>query len=460
MADGIGSIGSSGLTSFDLGGVAPNGGGPEPTGFGDLGAAGLSPIGSSGIDAFGDPGDGAALAHYDDLVQQNQAQLDGSAAQNQAFAQSLQTTPTIPTYTPPIPGPVPFADPASPLDTFAAFTPPNPTFALAPPAVGPNAPPLPPDALASPVITPDVPALGFAPTDPVPATSAFGLAGPVAPEGTDGLALPAGAFADGTPSLVGAPPPQPAPGAAPDGDALVFRGSILPLGRTANGDIVPAWPGFLVGLANAVTYPGRVLSGEATVIDPATGQPTDEAIANSLAIAGLVGGGGLVGGAEAGAGETVLGAGAVRTVPTAASEARLAALTRGEMTGEEVLAARRGELGIPAAGAPGDNATLSLLRIGDRSFEGINRGLQAPPTAMSLERVNAQTLTHAEADVVQQAVNAGLAGTARTAEMVIDRAPCLACGQYGGLRSLARNLGVDELRVSWPGGQQTFTPTK
>lgn len=74
------------------------------------------------------------------------------------------------------------------------------------------------------------------------------------------------------------------------GDELAFRGILLPLGRTANGDLVPAWPGFLVEISNAIAYPGRVLNGEAQVIDPATSRLTDEAIVNGWTAAGLVAG--------------------------------------------------------------------------------------------------------------------------------------------------------------------------
>ncbi|MGO9114668.1 MAG: deaminase [Thermoguttaceae bacterium] len=129
-------------------------------------------------------------------------------------------------------------------------------------------------------------------------------------------------------------------------------------------------------------------------------------------------------------------------------------------SGFDALAAQRVELGLPAAGTAEDTATLARLEINGQTFNGINRGLQDPVTQMSLERVNAQTLTHAEADVVQQAVDAGMQGTAKQAEMWVDRDPCGACGQSGGLRSLARNLGVDELIVHSPSGTQTITPTR
>jgi hypothetical protein len=126
----------------------------------------------------------------------------------------------------------------------------------------------------------------------------------------------------------------------------------------------------------------------------------------------------------------------------------------------EALAQRRVQLGLPAAGAAEDAATLARLEINGQTFNGINRGLQNPPTQMTLQRVNAQTITHAEGDVVQQAVDAGMRGTARRAEMWVDRDPCGACGPSSGLRSLARNLGVDELVVHSPSGTQPFTPTR
>ncbi|HEY6345536.1 MAG TPA: deaminase [Bryobacteraceae bacterium] len=125
-----------------------------------------------------------------------------------------------------------------------------------------------------------------------------------------------------------------------------------------------------------------------------------------------------------------------------------------------MLASRRKALGLSAAGEAGDNATLARLEINGQAFDGINSGLQKPRTPFTLERVNAQTRTHAEAEAVQKAVSAGLKGKAKAAEMWIDRDPCAACGESGGLRSLARNLGVDQLVVHSPSGTTTFTPTK
>jgi hypothetical protein len=124
------------------------------------------------------------------------------------------------------------------------------------------------------------------------------------------------------------------------------------------------------------------------------------------------------------------------------------------------LAERRKTLGLPPAGAADDDATLARLQLNGKTYDGINRGYQDPPTPMTLDRVNAQTITHAEADAVQKAVLDGAKGTSNTAEMWVDRDPCTSCGKFAGLRSLARNLGVDRLIVNSPSGTQVFTPTK
>jgi MafB19-like deaminase len=126
----------------------------------------------------------------------------------------------------------------------------------------------------------------------------------------------------------------------------------------------------------------------------------------------------------------------------------------------QYLADRRKKLGLPPAGSLDDNATLAKLEINGQSFDGINSSLQDPRTNITLERVNAQTKTHAEAEAVQKAVDSGMKGTTSQAEMWVDRDPCAACGESGGLRSLARNLGVDKLIVHSPSGTQIFAPTK
>ncbi len=226
-AGGLGSIGSSGTAAFDLGGIGPNGGGPAPTGTGDLGSAGLSPIGSSGLSAFdiggiapgGGDSEGAKLAHYNDLVQQNADRLAATAAENRA----LIGTPQAPDFSPPSLSPPSFTPPApsfatQPLDPFAAPRPGFPTFTLPPPAAGgalpgasaPFPPPLAPadtggnflaltpDALAAPDLPAPFDAGGFG-LDPigVPERAAFGPSGPALATPDTGLPLPADAGAPG-----------------------------------------------------------------------------------------------------------------------------------------------------------------------------------------------------------------------------------------------------------------------
>lgn len=139
---------------------------------------------------------------------------------------------------------------------------------------------------------------------------------------------------------------------------------------------------------------------------------------------------------------------------------RADAAARRVQSGFDDLANQRQLRGLPAAGSADDAATLSRMQIGEDVYYGANRGIQDPRTAMTLERVNAQTLTHAEADVVQQVINRHGRLNGGRAEMWVDRALCSACGLIGGARSLARNLGVDELVVHSPEGTQIFTPTR
>lgn len=92
------------------------------------------------------------------------------------------------------------------------------------------------------------------------------------------------------------------------------------------------------------------------------------------------------------------------------------------------------------------------------SISSYTRCLYIPTRASSA--LFSQTIAHAEAEATQKAVDAGISGTAKKADLFIDRDPCDACGKNGGLRSLARNLGVDELAVHSPSGTTIVKPTK
>ena len=123
------------------------------------------------------------------------------------------------------------------------------------------------------------------------------------------------------------------------------------------------------------------------------------------------------------------------------------------------LEKERERLKLPKAGSHDDVSTVAILKINGKEYQGVNSKNQNPKTKITLVRVNAQTKTHAEAEAVQKAINDGAAGTAEEAELHVDRDPCRACGPAGGLRSLARNLGVKRLVVHSPSGTQTFEPT-
>ncbi|WP_338814332.1 deaminase [Bernardetia sp. Wsw4-3y2] len=120
---------------------------------------------------------------------------------------------------------------------------------------------------------------------------------------------------------------------------------------------------------------------------------------------------------------------------------------------------KRKELDLPEAGSKNDQSTVSLLEIDGQEFYGVNRKIQNPKTDVKMN-VNNITKTHAEADAAQQALDAGMKGKTNTATMTIDRDACAACGKNGGLRSITRELGLDNLHVISPSGRKIYTPTK
>ena len=92
------------------------------------------------------------------------------------------------------------------------------------------------------------------------------------------------------------------------------------------------------------------------------------------------------------------------------------------------------------------------LPAGGQEFWGINAHGQ---TIVPL-RVNAISATHAEADAFAQAARAGVNGG--PARLIVDRALCPACGQFGAVRSMARQLGFESLEVVTPGATSTLIP--
>ena len=144
---------------------------------------------------------------------------------------------------------------------------------------------------------------------------------------------------------------------------------------------------------------------------------------------------------------------ATLSVDAAESSGMMAA--KGVGTHFDDLAQFRRGMRMPVAGAADDTYTLAKLRIDGQDIYGISGHGQTT----TFGRVNPITTTHAEADAVQQAIDAGLGGRGGRVQIFVDRAPCRACGRNNGIGSLARELGADEIEAVWPGGSQVFPAT-
>ncbi len=133
----------------------------------------------------------------------------------------------------------------------------------------------------------------------------------------------------------------------------------------------------------------------------------------------------------------------------ATSESHAAAITpdtNGAASGLDDLARLRNQLGLQHG-----EGTLARLDVGGRNFYGINAHGQ--PVSL---KTNVITATHAEADAFQQAAKAGVNGG--RGRLYVDRDLCRACGTSGGVRGLARQIGLDELEVITPSGTQIIRP--
>lgn len=117
------------------------------------------------------------------------------------------------------------------------------------------------------------------------------------------------------------------------------------------------------------------------------------------------------------------------------------------------LAEYRRQLGLPIAGSESDRATVAKLEIGDSSFFGVNSGSNPNPRQITLT-VNPISRTHAEADALQQAFDAGLKGG--RARLIVDRDLCRACGRNGGVKGMAKQLDLEELKIVSPSGGEVI----
>jgi hypothetical protein len=113
-------------------------------------------------------------------------------------------------------------------------------------------------------------------------------------------------------------------------------------------------------------------------------------------------------------------------------------------------------IGLPIAGSENDRATVAKLEIGENGFFGISSGSNPNPRRITL-RVNPISRTHAEADALQQAFDAGVRGG--RARLIVDRDLCRACGQNGGVKGMAKQLDLEELEVISPSGSEVFKLT-
>ncbi len=102
---------------------------------------------------------------------------------------------------------------------------------------------------------------------------------------------------------------------------------------------------------------------------------------------------------------------------------------------------------MPTAGSINDNCTAAKLIIGDNEYYGKN-GHGLHKKVKEQFKVNAQTATHAEGHVFYQAKIANVSNPVAT--LIIDRPACKSCGFYGGVRSLARQMGITDLTIIEP----------
>lgn len=106
---------------------------------------------------------------------------------------------------------------------------------------------------------------------------------------------------------------------------------------------------------------------------------------------------------------------------------------------------------MPPAGSAFDKSTLAVTEVDGQKIFGINAHGQ-PVTG-----VNAISATHAEMDVLNTIKKEGIDVSNKNLTLYVDRAPCAACGQNGGIRSMVKQLGLSQLTVISPDGTSIIT---
>ena len=113
----------------------------------------------------------------------------------------------------------------------------------------------------------------------------------------------------------------------------------------------------------------------------------------------------------------------------------------------EDLARYRKSQGMPVAGSAEDKHTAGKLIIGENEYYGRN-GHGQQEAVKNAFSVNAQTATHAEGQAFYNAYSDKAQGTSAT--LITDREACGSCGYSGGIRSMAKQMGITDLTIVSP----------
>jgi hypothetical protein len=118
----------------------------------------------------------------------------------------------------------------------------------------------------------------------------------------------------------------------------------------------------------------------------------------------------------------------------------------------DVSAARSG-LGLPPRSSNTD-PTGAVMNADGKQYVG-----QSGRKPIAMPKINATSKDHAEIDTLNQLYLERQASgvTGGSASMAVDLKPCKACWEKGGIRNAVRATGLDELHITYPGGNVTIT---